>query len=163
MEDEFMRNRSEILSVLLTAVVFAVLSAPVALAQSSTDVSVNQTAATTCSSGEPVAVSGNLHFAYSFTIDSTTGINTYHIAIASNLSGGGQATQTNYVGDNASFAYDFPTTDSPAQITLQLGSRLFSQGSAPSLTLSQTVNITVDTAGNISANVPSSSTTCAGS
>lgn len=158
-----MRHRLEILSVPLTAVLFAILSAPAASAQSATDVGINQTAATTCSTGEPVAVSGNLHFAYSFTTDSATGINTYHVAIGSNLSGAGQATQTNYVGDNASFAYDFPTTDSPAQITLQLGSRLFSQGSAPSLNLSQAVNISVDTAGNISANVPSSSTTCAGS
>ena len=153
--------RSSKLSAVLGALI--VLSIPAALAQSAADVSVNQTAATSCSLGEAVAVSGSLRFNYSFSTDSTTGINTYHIAIASNLAGTGQATQTNYVGDNATFAYDFPTTDSPAQITLQLGSRLFSQGSAPSLNLSQAVNISVDTAGNISANVPSSSTTCAGS
>jgi hypothetical protein len=147
------------------AVVIALMSlvAPAALAQSAVDVSINQTAPTSCTSGEAVGLNGNLHFVYSFSTDSTTGINTYNVAIASNLSGAGQATQTSYAGESALFAYSFPTTDSPAQITLQLGSRLFSQGTAPSLALNQAVNITVDTAGNISANVPNSSTTCAGS
>jgi hypothetical protein len=148
---------------LMYLLALATLAVAPAVAQSAVDVSVNQTAPSTCSSGEAVALSGILHFAYSFTTDSTTGINTYHVAIASNLSGLGQATQTDYVGENASFGYDFPTLDSPAQITLQLGSRLFSQGSAPSLTLSQTANIMVDTSGNISAAVGNSSTTCAGS
>jgi hypothetical protein len=160
-EDEFMRGCFKGLTFSLALAVVAALSAPAAQAQSTLDVAVNQTAATACSSGEAVALSGNLHFAYSFTTDSTTGINTYHIAIASNLSGFGQATQTDYAGENASFGYDFPTTDSPAQITLQLGSRLFSQGSAPSLMLNQTVNVTVDTSGKISANVGSSGTQCA--
>ena len=158
-----MRSCCKILTFSLALAVVAALSAPAAQAQSTLDVAVNQTAATTCSSGEAVAVSGNLHFAYSFTTDSTTGINTYHIAIASNLSGVGQATQTGYAGENASFGYDFPTMDSPATITLQLGSRLFAQGSAPSLTLNQTLNITVDTSGNISAAVGNSLTSCAGS
>ena len=134
-----------------------------AVAQSSTDFSVNQVAATTCPSGEPIAVSGNLHFTYSFVTDSTTGVNTYQISISSNLSATGQATQTTYAGDNASFAYSFPTTDSPAQVSLQLGLRLFSQGSTPNLMLNQTVNITVDTAGNIGADIPTSSTSCNGS
>jgi hypothetical protein len=110
-----------------------------------------------------VGLNGNLHFVYSFTTDPATAINTYQVAILSNLSGIGQATQTSYAGENASFGYSFPATASPAQITLQLGSRLFSQGSAPSLMLSQTVNITVDTSGSISASVVGSSTTCAGS
>jgi hypothetical protein len=130
-----------------------------ALAQSTVDVNVNQTAATACSTAEAVALSGDLHFTYSFTTDSAN-INTYRVVIASSLSGVGQATQTDYVG-NASYGYEFPTTASPAQITLQLGSRLRSQGSAPNLTLIQTVNITVDTSGNISASVAGSSTQCA--
>ncbi len=139
------------------------LITPAALGQStySTDVNVNQTAATTCSSGEAVTLNGNLHFAYSFTTDATTGINTYRITVTGNLSGVGQATQTSYAG-NASFAYGYPTTDSPALITAQLRYPLDSQGSAPGLTLNQTVNITVDISGNISASVASSSTTCAG-
>jgi len=145
-----------------TALIALVLCASAMQAQSAIDVSVNQSAPTSCTSGEDVALSGSLHFVYSFTMDSTTGINTYNVAIASNLAGAGQATQTSYTGENAFFAYNFPTTDSPAQISLQLGSRLFSQGSAPSLNLIETVNITVDTAGNISATVPSSSTTCVG-
>jgi len=158
-----MQGCFRILTLSLAVAVAAALSAPAARAQSTLDVAVNQTASTTCSSGEAVALSGNLHFTYSFTTDAATGINTYQVAILSNLSGVGQATQTSYAGENASFGYNFPTTASPAQITLQLGSRLFSQGSAPSLMLNQTVNITVDTSGNVGASVASSSTTCAGS
>jgi len=152
-----------ILSFSLALAVAAALGAPAALGQSTLDVPVNQTASTTCASGEAVGLNGNLHFAYSFTSDPTTLTNRYQITIASNVSGVGQATQTNYVGENASFAFGYTSPDSPAQLTVQLGSRLSSQGSAPSLTLTQTVNITVDTGGNISASVASNATTCAGS
>ena|SRR5216683_6145621 len=155
-----MRDCVRLLTFSVVLAIFAALSTP-ARAQSTLDVNVNQTAATSCSSGEAVALSGDLHLAYSFTNDAATGINSNHVAILSNLSGLGQATQTNYAGENASFGYDFPSTVSPAQITLQLGSRLSSHGSAPSLTLNQTVNITVDTSGNISASVANSSTQCA--
>jgi len=156
-----MRSCLKVLTFSIAIAVVAALSALEAFAQSAIDVNVNDAAATSCDSGEAVALSGALHLAYSFTTDATTGINNYRIAILSNLSGVGQATQTNYAGENASFGYSFPSTDSPAQIALQLGSRLFSQSSEPSLVLSQTVNITVDTSGNISASVPNSSTQCA--
>jgi hypothetical protein len=155
-----MRDGVRFLSLSFILVMVAALYTP-ALAQSTVDVNVNQTAATSCSTGEAVALSGNLHFAYSVATDSATGINTYHIVIASSLSGVGQATQTDYIGENASYGYEFPTTASPAQITLQLGSRLSSQGSAASLTLTQTVNITVDTSSNINASVAGSNTQCA--
>lgn len=155
-----MNGHSRILG--LVVALLSALIAPAALGQStySTDVNVNQTVSTTCSSGEPVALNGNLHFTYSFTTDATTGTNTYQITLVSNLSGVGQATQTSYAG-NASFAYSYPTTASPAQITAQLQYPLNSQGSAPSLMLNQTVNITVDTSGNISASLGSASTSCA--
>ena len=155
-----MRNCVRFLTFSFILLIAAAFCTP-ALAQSAVDVNVNQTAATSCSAGEAVALSGNLHFAYSYTTDSATGINTYRVGIASSLSGVGQATQANYVGENASYGYDFPTTESPTQITLQLGSRLSAQSPAPSLTLTQTVNITVDTSGHIGASVAGSSTECA--
>jgi hypothetical protein len=159
-----MRACFRVLAFSLALAVMATLSTPATLAQSTyaRDVGVSQTAGTTCSAGEPVALNGNLHFVYSFTTDPTTGANRYQINIASSLSGVGQATQTNYTG-TGSFGYDFPSPDSPAQITVQLKYGLNSQGSAPSLTLTQTVNITVDTGGNVSASVVGSSTQCAGS
>jgi hypothetical protein len=157
-----MKTYFKVLSFAIAVAVLATLSASAALAQSTLDVAVNQTASTTCSSGEAVALNGNLHFTYSFATDATTGINTYRIAVVSNMSGVGQATQAGYAA-NASFAYSYPTTASPAQIAAQLQYPLNSQGSAPNLTLSQTVNITVDNSGSISASVASSSTTCAGS
>ena len=159
-ETDGMQGCFRILCFSLALAAVMALGTSAALAQSTLDVNVDQTTATTCSSGEPIVLNGNLHFGYSFTTDPTTGINTYRVTIASNISGIGQATQTNYAG-SASYGYDFPSTDSPAQITLQLATRLSSQGSAPSLMLSQTLNITVDTSGNIDASVASSSTQCA--
>ena len=154
------------LTVGFAVVLLAAVITPRSVGQTPTgayDLAISQTAATTCPSAEAVALSGNLHLAYSFVTDTTTGINTYQIAVSSNLSGIGQATQITYAA-NASFAYGYPTTSSPAQITAQLQYPLSSQSSSQSrMTLNQTVNITVDTAGNISATVPSSSTTCAGS
>jgi len=161
-EDHFMQSCLRLLTFSLALAVAAALSPPAALAQSTLDVAVNQPASTTCSSGEPVALNGNLHFTYSFTTDPVTLINTYQIIVASGVSGVGQSTQTNYSG-GASFGYSLSTADSPAQFTAQLKYDLNSQGSASSLMLNQTVNITVDTSGNISASVASSSTTCAGS
>ena len=148
------------LAISIIVLVVTVLSAA-ASAQSTTDVAVNDTASTSCPSGEAVALTGVLHVAFASTTDAATGINNYQIAVLSEQSGTGQATQTNYAGENASFGYNFPTTDSPAQISLQLGSRLFSKGSAPSLQLNQTLNITVDTAGHISASTAGSTTQCA--
>lgn len=137
------------------------IGSTLATAQSTTEVAVNDTASTSCPSGEAVALTGVLHLAFTSTTDAATGINNYQIAVLSEQSGTGQATQTNYAGENASFGYNFPTTDSPAQISLQLGSRLFSKGSAPSLQLNQTLNITVDTAGHIRASTAGSTTQCA--
>jgi exopolysaccharide biosynthesis protein len=150
--------------VLRFAVAFlAALITPLAFGQStySTDANVNQMASTTCPSGEVVVLNGNLHFTYSFTTDATTGINTYQINATSNMPGVGQATQTSYAG-SAAFAYSYLTAASPAQIAAQLQYPLNSQGSVPNLMLAQTVNITVDTSGNINASAASSSTSCAG-
>ena len=148
--------------------VFAILSVATlaltntaALAQSGygTDVAVNGTASTTCSSGEPVALTGNLHIQYSVTSVPLAGTR-YEISMASSFSGTGQTTQTVYSG-SGSYGYGFTTADSPAQVTLQLSTPLGSKGDAPSLRLSQSVSITVDTSGSINASVISSSTDCA--
>ena len=155
-----MRSCLKLLTFSLALAVTSALSIPAALAQSTVNISVNQTASSSCPSGEPVALTGNLHFTYSFTTDPVTLINAYQINVSSGVSGIGQSTQTNYAG-GASFGYNLSTTNSPAQFTAQLSYGLNSQGSAPSLTLNQTVNITVDTSGNISASVANSSTQCA--
>jgi Tfp pilus assembly protein PilX len=147
--------------ILALAALAIAMTSTLATAQSTTDVAVNDTASTSCPSGEAVALNGVLHLAFTSTTDAATGINNYQIAVLSDISGTGQATQTDYAGENASFGYNFPTTDSPAQISLQLGSRLFSKGAAPSLQLTQTLNITADTAGHISASTAGSNTQCA--
>ena len=158
-----MESRLRILCVAVALVTIATAILPVARAQSASsyDAAVSQTVSTTCGNGEPVALTGNLHFQYSVTADPGGG-NRYEIAITSRFSGVGQTSQASYAG-NGSYGYGFTTTDSPAQVTLQLSTPLTSEGSAPSLMLNQTVNITVDTAGNIGVSLGSASTSCAGS
>ena len=71
----------------------------------------------------------------------------------------GQTTGTAYVA-NDSDDFDSNTSDSSADMTVELRSNLKSQGSTPGMTLVQTLHIVVDTSGNISAQVVSNSTGC---
>ena len=129
------------------------------------DLIVNQTASTSCSAGEPVALTGKLHFGLSVsTITDTTTqpptlIYVYQATISSDLSGVGQNTQTNYIASTG-YSGGSQSTSSPAQFTVALRYGLDSQGTAPSLMLNQTVNITADNTGKISATLVNSSTDC---
>ena len=129
------------------------------MAQSTADVAMNQTASTRCSASEPIALSGNLHMQVSAAPDPSGGMR-YEISMSSSLTGVGQSTQASYSG-SGSYGYGFTTLDSPAQVTLELGTPLKSQGSVPDLRLSQSVSITVDSSGRVTASVTSSSTDCA--
>ena len=149
-------------------VAWVALAASAALAQASGgtyDLAVNQTASTTCSAGEPVALSGKLHLELSVTTitDTTTSpatlIYVYQVMISSDLSGVGQTTQSNYIASTG-YSGGSQSTSSPAQFTVALRYGLDSQGTAPSLMLNQTVDITADNTGKISATLLNSSTDC---
>ena len=154
-----MKTRLNMAPIAILVVVGMIAASRGALAQSSVDVAVNQTASTACSAGESVALNGNLHVQVSAAADPNGGTR-YEIGMSSSLTGVGQSTQASYSG-SGSYGYGFTTGDSPAQVNLELGTPLKSQGSAPDLRLSQSVNITVDSSGSISASVISSSTDCA--
>ena len=55
------------------------------------------------------------------------------------------------------------TSDTSKDLTVQLSSDLKSQGSTPSMSLVQTLHITVDTSGNITASVVDNTTSCGSS
>jgi hypothetical protein len=143
------------------------LCTPPALAQTTGayDLSVSQMASTTCSSGEPVALGGSLHFdvAVSTTTDTTasppTVIYSYQTSIASALSGVGQITNTNYTAGTG-YSGGSQSATSAASFTVALRYGLDSHGSAPSMMLNQTLQVNVDNAGGINASVVSSSTDC---
>jgi len=78
------------------------------------------------------------------------------------LTGVGQTTSTSYLaGDSNDYAAS--TADTSKDMTVELSSDLKSQGSAPSMTLVQTLRITVDTSGNITASVADNTTSCGSS
>ena len=147
------------LAIVAVTVLILVTSPAIAQSGGGIDVTVNQTASTTCNAGESIALNGNLHLQVSAAADPSGGTR-YQIAMSTSLTGVGQSTQASYSG-SGSYGYGFTTTDSPAQVTLQLSTPLGSKGDAPSLRLSQSVSITVDTSGSINASVISSSTDCA--
>jgi hypothetical protein len=155
-----MRACFKLLALSVITIVGVAFSQQMSMAQSAIDVPINQTVSSTCPSGEAVALNGNLHFTYSFTTDPTTGINTYQVNVGATASGTGQTTQSNYSG-SASFGYNISSTTSPAQFPVQLSYGLASQGSAPGLALTQSLNVTIDTGGNVSATVVDGSTRCA--
>src|SRR5215471_3923044 len=132
-----MFERSKGLAILLT-LLLALLLHPAALAQSGTpvtntyDLSVtNQVTVNQCSIGEPVALNGTVHFSYSVATDSS-GVNHFTVSAANALTGVGQNTGTPYVA-NDSDEYTTNTSESSADLTVELKSDLKSHGSAPRL------------------------------
>jgi len=162
-----MFQRSKGLAVLLTDGLLALLlampaafgqSAPPVVYTSSTNVQ-NQTTTNNCSAGEPVNLNGTVQFSYQVSTDPTTGANQFSITASNNLTGIGQTTAGNYTASDSA-DYVLSSTQQSAEATVQLKSDLVSQGSAPSMTLIQTLDIVVDTSGNISAQVTDNSTQC---
>jgi hypothetical protein len=155
-------SRRLILLVLLLLAV--VVFAPAAFTQSpptyTSDTAItNQVTVNSCAAGEPVSLNGTLHLQYSLTTDATTGVNQFNITASNNLVGVGQNTGTNYLaGDSGD--YIVSSTQQSTEATVELKANLVSQGSAPSMTLVQTLDITVDTSGNISAQVTGNTTQC---
>ena len=118
----------------------------------------NQVAVNSCSTGEPVGLSGTVHVSYSFTTDSSN-INHFVVNASSDLTGLGQNTGLAY-GSNESEEYDSNNDDVTADLTVELKSDLKPQGAAVPLSLVQELHITVDTSGNISAQVVGNTTSC---
>jgi hypothetical protein len=118
----------------------------------------NQITTNSCSSGEPVALDGTVHIDASVNTDSS-GVNHFKLNATANLAGSGQTTGTAYLASDSD-DYSSDNDDARADITVELKSDLKSQGATPGLTLVQSLHIIVDTAGNISAQVVSNSTSC---
>ena len=149
----------------VTVLMALLLCAAAALAQSGTPVTnsydalvSDQVTVNQCSIGEPVALNGTVHFSYSVSTNSSS-VNHFTVTAGDNLTGLGQTTGTAYVA-NDSDDFDSNTSDSSADMTVELRSNLKSQGSTPGMTLVQTLHIVVDTSGNISSQVVSNSTGC---
>jgi hypothetical protein len=119
----------------------------------------NQGTINTCSAGENVNLNGTIRFTYQVTSDASG--NHFIIKAASNLTGVGQTTGANYTAAESS-EYDSDTTDSSKDMTVELKSDLNSQGPLPGLALVQTLHITANTNGGITAEVVSNETSCGG-
>ena len=156
---------SKRMAVLLTTLLLALqASTPAAFGQSAappvtyTAYVDNQAAVNNCSAGEPVALNGTVQFTYHVTTD-TSGVNHFDITAANNLTGIGQSTTGIYTASDSA-DYILNSSQPSTETTVQLKADLVSQGSAPSMTLVQTLHIVVDTSGNISAQVTDNSTLC---
>jgi len=149
------RSQALSLTILLAVAIFGPASV---LAQSSyaTDTTASQSVAG-CT-GDSVSVSENFHFQYNVAADPNGGFR-YDITITGNLSGVAQQSQAMYTG-KAGYGYGFTTTDSPAVTAIQLSAPMTSD-SAAGLTLILPVSLTMDTSGNITANVGTASASCA--
>ena len=119
----------------------------------------NQIASTSCSAGEPVALTGNVHVQYTFTTDDA-GVHHFTITPSSNISGVGQTTSGAYVASDSN-SYDVSSADPSTQLETDMQSDLTPQGSGAPLTLVQSLQITVDIYGNISAQILQNATQCA--
>jgi hypothetical protein len=155
------------MAVLLTVWLLVLqLAAPAAFAQSAppvvynyTTIVQNQTTINNCSASEPVNLNGTVQFSYQVSTDPNTGANQFSVTASNNLTGIGQTTAGNYTaGDSAD--YVLSSSQQSTEATVQLKADLVSQSSAPSITLVQTLDIVVDTSGNISATVTDNSTQC---
>jgi hypothetical protein len=119
----------------------------------------NQTTTNNCSAGEPVNLTGTVQFSYQVAIDPVAGKNQFSITASNSLTGVGQTTTGNYTASDSA-DYVLSSGQPSTEATVQLKSDLISQGSGPSMSLVQTLDLTLDTAGNISAQVTDNSTQC---
>jgi hypothetical protein len=119
----------------------------------------NQATTNNCTAGEPVNLNGIVQFSYQVSTDPTTGANQFSITASNNLTGVGQSTAGNYTASDSA-DYILNSSQPSTEATVQLKANLASQGAAPSMTLVQTLDIVVDTSGNISAQVTDNSTQC---
>ena len=119
----------------------------------------NQATTNNCSAGEPVSLNGTVQFSYQVSTDPNTGKNQFSITASNNLTGIGQTTAGNYTASDSA-DYVLSSSQQSTEASVQLKADLVSQGSAPSMTLVQTLDIVVDTSGNISAQVTDNSTQC---
>jgi len=119
----------------------------------------NQLTTNSCSAGEPVALNGTINYQVAVSTDPSTGANTFTITASNNLNGVGQTTETNYAANDSS-DYIVSSSQPSTEAVVEFKSDLASQGSAPSMTLIQTLDMVVDASGNISAQVTGNTTQC---
>jgi len=150
-------KRAKSIAVLLTLV--TCVGSAVGQAPASTTTLQNQVTTNNCSAGEPVALNGTVNFQVAVSTDPTSGANSFTVTASNNLTGVGQTTGSNYVASDSS-DYIVSSTQNATEATVEFKSDLTSQGSAPSLTLIQTLDIVVDVSGNVSAQVTSNTTQC---
>jgi hypothetical protein len=143
------------------AILLTVLCAGLAAAQAPayTATLQNQLTTNNCSAGEPVALSGTISYQVAVSTDTSTGVNTFTITASNNLSGVGQTTGTNYTASDSS-DYIVSSSQPSTEAVVEFKTDLTSQGSTPSLTLVQTLDIVVDVTGNVSAQVTGNTTQC---
>jgi phosphate-selective porin len=118
----------------------------------------NQVTTNQCSTAEPVMLNGNMHFEYMFNTDSD-GVNHFSVTVANNLTGVGQTSGTSYAASDSN-PYSVDSSQSSADLTVEFRSDLNPEGSGPSLTLVQSLHITVDTSGIIGGRITQNNTQC---
>ena len=160
-----MHHRSRQLTISLAVLLLALAAgAPAVFAQSAPSFASDlyldsQVTTNTCSAGEAVTLSGNVHVQYSVSVDSTTGKNLFAITASNNLTGVGQSTGTVYLAGDSS-DYNVSSSQSSTEATVEFKTDLVSQGAAPSMTLVQTLHLLLDTGGNITIDIPQNATQC---
>jgi hypothetical protein len=104
-------------------------------------------------------LSGTINYQVAIGTDPDTGANTFAITVSNNLTGVGQTTGGNYTASDSN-NYILSSTQASTEAVFEFKTDLTSQGSAPSMTLDQSLDIVVDTSGNISAQVTGNATQC---
>src|SRR5437764_8923092 len=137
MEGEAIMFEGSIRAGFLAALVLITCTAG-ALAQSavtnSYDINLsNAVTVNNCSTGEPIALNGDVQVSYSASTDGS-GNNNFSISAANNLTGIGQTTGAPYVAADSD-TYSSSTGDSSADLTVELKADLKPQSGGAALTL----------------------------
>ena len=153
-----MRKISKVVAGIATVLMLCVAACAQSAPAGTTDIGVSVTAPTSCGSGEAIAISGTVHLEYTFSTDAN-GSNTYTVTGTSKATGTGQTTNAAYAG-NGEFGFTFSAPDSPAQYATTIHYSISAPDQGVSLRLRQSLNVSVDNAGSISAAVSNVATEC---
>lgn len=108
--------------------------------------------------GEPVIMNGMMHYEYFF---STSPDHTdYHLVSTTKLSGVGQVTGAQYMGNNQTNYHTVTKGSAASDFSSAERTRLVAQGPTPDMFLTQTMHVVIDAKGNIHADTSNAKVSC---
>jgi hypothetical protein len=110
--------------------------------------------------GESVVMNGTMHYDYFFSSDPANDHTDYHLVSSTKLTGVGQSTGAQYIGNNSTNYHTVTKGTAASNFSSAEKTRLVAQGPTPNMFLTQTLHVVIDAKGNIHADTSNAKISC---